>query len=52
MRGNGFYGNYGFFLPAEFIIPNAEEALASMIGLVVKARDYENFAVPAVPSAK
>jgi hypothetical protein len=40
MRGSGDYGNYGFFLPAEFIIPNAEEVLDSLKGLVSKAREY------------
>lgn len=39
MRGTGDYGNYGFFLPPEHIIPNAEEVLESFIGLVKKARD-------------
>lgn len=39
MRGTGDYGNYGFFLPPEHIIPNAEEVLESFIGLVKKARE-------------
>lgn len=40
MRGNGAYGNYGFFLPPEFIIPNAEEITSALVGLVQRARDY------------
>lgn len=40
MRGNGAYGHFGFFLPPEFIIPNAEEILESYIGLVQKAREF------------
>lgn len=43
MRGNGDYGNYGFFLPPEHIIPNAEEVLESFIGLVEKAREFGKF---------
>jgi Zinc carboxypeptidase len=39
MRGSGAYGNYGFFLPPRFIIENAEEVLASLVGLVQRARD-------------
>lgn len=39
MRGNGDYGRFGFFLPAEFIIPNAEEVLDSLKGLVSKSRE-------------
>lgn len=45
MRGNGLYGNYGFFLPAQLIIPNAEEMLASMVGLIEKSREYGHFSV-------
>ena len=41
MRGNGNYGQFGFFLPPELIIPNAEEVLESLIGLVKKAREFE-----------
>ncbi|KAL7013596.1 hypothetical protein ACKWTF_015485 [Chironomus riparius] len=40
MRGSGDYGNYGFFLPPEFIISNSEEVLESFIGLVRKARGF------------
>jgi hypothetical protein len=40
MRGSGNYGNFGFFLPPEFIIPNAEEILEAFIGLVQKAREF------------
>lgn len=43
MRGNGDYGNHGFFLPPEFIIPNAEEILESFVGLVQKAREFGRF---------
>lgn len=39
MRGNGAYGNYGFFLPPEFIIPNAVEVVNSLIGMVMQARE-------------
>lgn len=39
MRGNGDYGNYGFFLPERFIIPNSEEILQGIIGLVERSRD-------------
>ncbi|CRK92462.1 CLUMA_CG006024, isoform A [Clunio marinus] len=40
MRGSGTYGNYGFFLPPQFIIPNGVEVLQSLIGLVSKAREF------------
>jgi hypothetical protein len=40
MRGSGTYGNFGFFLPSEFIVPNGEEVLESLIGLVQKAREF------------
>ena len=40
MRGNGDYGRFGFFLPKELIIPNAEEVLDSLKGLVQKAREF------------
>lgn len=43
MRGSGDYGNFGFFLPPEYIIPNAEEVLESLIGLVQKAREFGRF---------
>lgn len=36
----GHYGNYGFFLPPELIIPNAEEVFASIVVLVQKAREF------------
>jgi carboxypeptidase A len=47
MRGNGNYGNFGFFLPPQFIIPNAEEILASLVGMVQKSRDHGYLEVPA-----
>jgi Zinc carboxypeptidase len=40
MRGNGDYGRYGFFLPPEFIVPNAEEVVASLVALVQRSRDF------------
>jgi hypothetical protein len=40
MRGNGKYGNFGFFLPAEFIIPNAIEVVGSFESFVKKAREF------------
>jgi Zinc carboxypeptidase len=40
MRGSGTYGNFGFFLPSEFIVPNGEEVLESLIALVAKAREF------------
>jgi hypothetical protein len=40
MRGNGKYGNYGFFLPAEFILPNAIELVSSFESFVKKAREF------------
>lgn len=43
MRGSGDYGDFGFFLPPEFIIPNAEEILEALIGLVQKAREFGRF---------
>jgi Zinc carboxypeptidase len=43
MRGNGEYGNFEFFLPPEFIIPNSEEILNAFIGLVQKAREFGRF---------
>jgi len=43
MRGNGDYGNFGFFLPPEYIIPNAEEVMESFIGLVKKAKEFGRF---------
>jgi carboxypeptidase A len=43
MRGNGDYGNFGFFLPPEFIIPNAEEILNSFVGIIQKAREFGRF---------
>lgn len=44
MRGNGPYGNYGFVLPAQFIIPNAEEVWQGLIAMVKKAREFGRFA--------
>ena len=40
MRGNGVYGNHGFFLPPEFIIPNGEEIVESIVGLVKKTQEF------------
>lgn len=40
MRGDGDYGNFGFFLPPEFIVPNAEEVLEGLKGLVQEARKF------------
>lgn len=39
MRGNGAYGNYGFVLPANLILPNAREVVASLVTLIEKTRD-------------
>lgn len=39
MRGEGAYGDYGFFLPPQFIIPNAEEILQGLVSLVQRAQD-------------
>lgn len=49
MRGDGDYGNFGFFLPPQFIIPNAEEITASLIAMVHKSREYGLLTVPAAP---
>lgn len=38
MRGNGVYGNYGFVLPPTLILANAQEVMASLIGMVQGAR--------------
>lgn len=46
MRGNGVYGNYGFFLPADLIIANAEEMVEGMVGLIHKSREYGHFTAP------
>ena len=40
MRGNGDYGRFGFVLPPQFIIPNGEEIVEALIGLVHKAREF------------
>jgi hypothetical protein len=40
MRGNGDYGNYGFFLPERFIIPNSIEVVGGLIAFVEKAKDF------------
>lgn len=50
MRGNGDYGNFGFFLPPVFIIPNAEEVLASLVGMVQKSREHNYLKVPVAAS--
>lgn len=39
MRGNGAYGRFGFVLPPVWIIPNGQEVLNSLIGMVMKSRD-------------
>jgi hypothetical protein len=46
MRGSGTYGNYGFFLPPQFIIPNAREVTESLKGLVSKTREFGYLDVP------
>jgi hypothetical protein len=38
MRGNGVYGNHGFVLPAQFIIPNSLEVFDGFIAMVREAR--------------
>lgn len=38
MRGNGHYGNHGFVLPAQFIIPNSLEVFDGFIAMVREAR--------------
>jgi hypothetical protein len=43
MRGNGDYGNHNFVLPPEFIRPNGEEVMASLIGMVQKGRERNLF---------
>lgn len=48
MRGNGPYGNFGFFLPPEFIIPNGLEIIAGLKGLVEKTRQYGYLGAPLV----
>jgi hypothetical protein len=49
MRGNGPYGNFGFFLPSQFILPNAEEVLKGITALIHTARDeFGRFAVNAM----
>jgi hypothetical protein len=44
MRGGLDQENFGFFLWSKFIIPNAEEVLDSLKGLVSKAREYGHLA--------
>jgi hypothetical protein len=41
MRGSGDYGNFGFLLPGEFIVPNAEEVLEALKGLVQESRKFD-----------
>lgn len=43
MRGNGAYGNYGFVLPADHILPNAEEVFDGIIAMIHKAREFSRF---------
>ncbi|KAG5672023.1 hypothetical protein PVAND_002185 [Polypedilum vanderplanki] len=45
MRGNGPYGNYGFFLPAEYILPNAQEVIKGFIALIHRAREFGRFPI-------
>lgn len=40
MRGNGVYGNHGFVLPPQWIIPNCQEVMASLVAMVASARTY------------
>lgn len=49
MRGNGYYGNYGFFLPPQWIIPNAEEIVESLIAMVHKSREYGYLEISPAP---
>lgn len=39
MRGNGPYGNFGFVLPPQWIIPNGQEVMVSLVALVSKSRE-------------
>lgn len=41
-----FILDFGFLLPADQIIPNADEIVQSLVGLVVRARDFGYFAIP------
>lgn len=50
MRGNGDYGRFGFVLPPQLIIENAEEVVASFVGFVTKAREFGFFSLPPVPA--
>ena len=50
MRGSGTYGNFGFFLPAEFIIANGVEIMNSLVGLVAKAREFGYLLASVVPT--
>mgnify|MGYP003487584651 CR=1 FL=1 len=43
MRGNGPYGNFGFFLPPEFIRPNVEEVTKGFIALIKDAQTFGLF---------
>lgn len=45
MRGSGDYGDFGFFLPPRFIVPNAEEVLEGLKGLVQEARKFGYLAI-------
>lgn len=36
-------GHYGFVLPPEQIIPNAEEVLDSLVAMVAEARKFGHF---------
>lgn len=50
MRGTGFYGDYGFFLPPQFILPNAIEIVESLIAMVHKSREYGYLEISPAPS--
>lgn len=43
MRGNGPYGNFGFVLPPEHILPNSREVLKGFIALIRDARRFGRF---------
>lgn len=45
MRGNGPYGNFGFFLPPEYILPNAREVTKGFIALIREARNFGRFPI-------
>lgn len=47
-RGNGgaIYGNHGFFLPPQYIIPNCLEIVAGLKAMVGAAREHGLLAAP------